>query len=82
MTTLPTAVYAGRVESLNPAEIVQRITALRQEHRALDTQIEALLQARVQPEAELDIKRLKKRRLRLKDGIARLESLLIPDQPA
>ncbi|HAI94143.1 MAG TPA: hypothetical protein DCM36_05375, partial [Xanthomonadaceae bacterium] len=31
---------------------------------------------------ELQLKRLKKRKLQLKDCIARLESALIPDEPA
>ena len=72
------------METLAPAEIVQRVTELRLEHRALDARIEALVQAQAQAQvaAELEIKRLKKRRLQLKDGIARLESMLIPDQPA
>ena len=31
---------------------------------------------------ELTVKRLKKRRLQLKDAISKLESALIPDEPA
>ncbi|MBP9645609.1 MAG: YdcH family protein, partial [Pseudoxanthomonas sp.] len=34
------------------------------------------------PDDDLEAKRLKKRKLQLKDCIARLESLLIPDEPA
>ena len=61
------------------AEISQRIAELRAEHRSLDERIGRLA---ANPDDELDAKRLKKRRLQLKDCIARLESLLIPDEPA
>lgn len=61
------------------AEISQRIAELRAEHRSLDERIGRLA---ANPDDELDAKRLKKRRLQLKDCIARLESMLIPDEPA
>jgi len=67
----------------DPAElsrIAQRIAALRQEHRDLDAAI-ARLQADIEAD-ELAVKRLKKRKLLLKDSIAKLESALIPDEPA
>ena len=60
--------------------IAQRVVALKLEHRDLDAAI-AKLQADVETD-ELTIKRLKKRKLQLKDSIARLESALIPDEPA
>ena len=47
--------------------------------RTLDERIQQLA---ANPDDELESKRLKKRKLQLKDCIARLESLLIPDQPA
>lgn len=53
---------------------------LRAEHRQLDHAIEEL-QTSPAPEA-LALQRLKKRKLQLKDCIARLESDLIPDEPA
>lgn len=53
---------------------------LRQEHRDLDAAIEHMLSA-PSPD-ELAVKRLKKRKLSLKDSIAHLESSLIPDEPA
>ena len=62
------------------ARIAQRLAALRLEHRDLDLAI-----ARLQSDGEADdlaVKRLKKRKLQLKDQIARLESDLIPDEPA
>ncbi|HEX2596991.1 MAG TPA: DUF465 domain-containing protein [Luteimonas sp.] len=67
----------------DPAElsrIAQRVAALRQEHRELDAAI-ARLQADIEAD-ELAVKRLKKRKLLLKDNIAKLESALIPDEPA
>ena len=54
-----------------------RLLRLRQEHRDLDAAIEAL---RVSPASDqLQLARLKKRKLRLKDEIAQLEDQLIPD---
>lgn len=73
-------VYARGVETDNPADIPDKIAALRTEHRDLDEAI-----ARLVEDADADevaIKRLKKRKLWLKDCIARLESALIPDEPA
>ena len=43
---------------------------------------ERIQQLAANPDDELESKRLKKRKLQLKDCIAKLESLLIPDQPA
>ena len=57
-----------------------KLEVLRREHRDLDEAI-ARLQADIQAD-ELAVKRLKKRKLQLKDMIARLESALIPDEPA
>lgn len=54
-----------------------RLVRLRQEHRDLDAAIEAL---RAAPATDqLQLARLKKRKLRLKDEIAQLEDQLIPD---
>ena len=67
----------------DPAElsrIALRVVELKQEHRDLDVAI-ANLQADIQAD-ELAVKRLKKRKLQLKDNIAKLESALIPDEPA
>lgn len=57
--------------------IARRIELLRQEHRDLDTATDALLMAAAID--QMQIARLKKRKLRLKDEIALLEDLLIPD---
>ena len=62
------------------ARIAQRLAALRLEHRDLDLEI-ARLHLDIEAD-ELSVKRLKKRKLQLKDSIARLESALIPDEPA
>ena len=67
----------------DPAELArtaERLAEVRLEHRDLDAAI-ARLQADIQAD-ELAVKRLKKRKLQLKDLIARLESDLIPDEPA
>jgi len=60
--------------------IVQRLAELRLEHRDLDLAI-GRLHENIAAD-ELAIKRFKKRKLQLKDTIARLESALIPDEPA
>lgn len=58
-------------------EIVRRIEWLRQEHRDLDAAIDALANATA-PD-HLQLARIKKRKLRLKDEISMLEDQLIPD---
>lgn len=63
-----------------PADIARQLAELRQQHRDLDLAIDGLKHAPIRD--ELAITRLKKRRLQLKDCIARLESSLIPDEPA
>ncbi|MDE2305506.1 MAG: YdcH family protein [Gammaproteobacteria bacterium] len=56
---------------------IERLRQLRIEHRDLDDIITRLtMDFRVD---EVQMKRLKKRKLMLKDQIARLESQLIPD---
>lgn len=62
------------------AETVQLLAELRQEHRDLDAAIKQL--SGVLGRDELQLTRLKKRKLLLKDNIARLESKLIPDLDA
>jgi hypothetical protein len=62
------------------AETAQLLAELRQEHRDLDAAINQL--ASVLGRDELQLTRLKKRKLLLKDHIARLESKLIPDLDA
>jgi hypothetical protein len=62
------------------ARIAQRVMELQQEHRDLDVAIAGLQAATVAD--DLAVKRLKKRKLHLKDCIARLQLALIPDEPA
>lgn len=57
-----------------------RLLELRQEHRDLDDAIARLAEAAYVD--GLQLRRLKKRKLQLRDAIAQLESLLIPDEPA
>lgn len=58
----------------------EELTRLRQEHRDLDAAIDAL---QVSPASDLlQLQRLKKRKLLLKDEISWLESHLIPDNIA
>lgn len=59
------------------SEIQRRLEALRSEHRDLDVAIEALRQTGVAD--QLQLARLKKRKLRLRDEISQLEDHLIPD---
>ena len=68
------------VDPSGMAHPAQRLAELRAEHRLLDARI-AQLQAGIADD-ELALKRMKKRKLQLKDTIARLESALIPDEPA
>ncbi len=55
----------------------ERLGELREEHRTLDKEI-GELNARTTSD-QLEIQRLKKRKLQLKDEIARLQSALVPD---
>lgn len=58
----------------------RRLIELRMEHGDLDAMIDrAVLDA---PTDELMLRRLKKRRLALRDEIARLERALSPNEPA
>jgi hypothetical protein len=63
----------------NPERVAlqQRIVALKMEHRDLDTAIDRL--AAVAAHDELQLRRLKRRKLLLKDQIARLEREIDPD---
>jgi hypothetical protein len=58
-------------------EYASRLVVLREAHRDLDAAIDALTMLPV-PD-QLQIARLKKRKLRLKDEIALLEDAAIPD---
>jgi hypothetical protein len=62
---------------VDQADICARIELLKQDHRDLDAAIEALRQLPM-PDM-IQLQRFKKRKLLLKDEIAMLEDLLIPD---
>jgi hypothetical protein len=57
-----------------------RLIALRMEHGDLDALIDQA--AEKSPQDELMMRRLKKKRLALRDEIARIEQELSPDEPA
>lgn len=68
------------MSSGDPGEIAQKLAELRQEHRDLDRAIDSLsVDSGID---QLRLRRLKKRKLKLKDWIAYLESQLIPDLDA
>jgi hypothetical protein len=54
-----------------------KLALLQQEHRDLDSAIAALAQHAASD--QLQVQRLKKRKLWLKDEIARLEDMIVPD---
>lgn len=64
----------------SPEEIKRRIIELEVEHRDLDAVIDAVI--RDVRHEELQLRRLKKRKLQLKDHITLLKMQLIPDIPA
>jgi hypothetical protein len=65
----------GEIEALR-----RRITELQVEHRDLDDAIARLAQSGLRD--DLQLQRLKKRKLLIKDAINRLEMGLVPDIPA
>ncbi len=62
---------------MNDAELEKRLELLRSEHRDLDAAIAALTEAGSTD--QLQVARLKKRKLRLKDQIAIIADTLVPD---
>ena len=58
-------------------DVAMRLEALKMEHRDLDAAIEAL-RASVAAD-QLQLARLKKRKLRLRDEIAAIEDMMVPD---
>jgi len=65
---------------LNLHSLPRRLIELRMEHADLDNLIDQA--ALVLPDDELSLRRLKKRRLLLRDQIAQIEAELDPPQPA
>ena len=62
---------------MNEQELQKRLELLKTEHRDLDAAIAALTDKGVSD--QLQVARLKKRKLRLKDQIAIIEDTLLPD---
>jgi hypothetical protein len=77
--TVPVAdgLRSWQEKGVNSEEISQRLELLRVEHRDLDAAIIALAEAAV-PDM-LQVARMKKRKLRLRDEIAWCEDQLLPD---
>ena len=65
---------------LNLHSPARRLIELRMEHADLDSLIDQA--AATLPDDELSVRRLKKRRLLLRDQIARLEAEIDPPEPA
>ena len=63
--------------SMEPRELEARLNNLQTEHRDLDSAIDALIQGGSGDQVQ--IARLKKRKLRLKDEIAMVHDQLVPD---
>ncbi len=68
------------MKSDDTAEVKQLLSELREEHRDLDLAIDRMVDDPWQD--QLRLRRMKKRKLKLKDWISRLESKLIPDLDA
>lgn len=68
------------MKSDDTSEIQQLLYELREEHRDLDLAINRMAMDPLQD--QLHLRRLKKRKLKLKDWITRLESKMIPDLDA
>ena len=62
---------------MDESEILKRLMVIKTEHRDLDTAIEALREAGSSD--QLQLARLKKRKLLMRDEIQMLEDQLIPD---
>ena len=68
------------MHTLDPGQLAHRLVELKSEHRDLDAAIAAL--AASSDCDELRLKRMKKRKLAVKDQIAWIEDKLIPDLDA
>lgn len=68
---------ADRMNQEETERLRQRLAELKTEHRDLDDVIARI--AETAPFDQIQIKRLKKRKLLLKDQIAQIESELLPD---
>jgi hypothetical protein len=69
--------YPGTAMDLDTEALQAQLAALKTEHRDLDEVIARL--AERAPVDQLEVQRLKKRKLLLKDQITKIESELLPD---
>jgi hypothetical protein len=67
----------SQFDGQNEDALRARLIRLREEHRDMDSAIAAL--AGTGPFDQIQMQRLKKRKLQLKDEIARIEDVLYPD---
>ena len=65
------------MDRIDTERLQERLAQLKQEHRDLDDVIARLQESA--PFDQIQLKRLKKRKLMLKDQIARIEDILLPD---
>jgi hypothetical protein len=70
-------VAGAMIMDANNIAAASRLVRLRLEHRDLDSAIAALLETS-HPD-QLQLARLKKRKLRLRDEISAIEDMLVPD---
>jgi hypothetical protein len=68
------------VDEQNEPKVRARLAEMRLEHRNLDEAIHGLIESGYVD--QLQLRRMKKQKLMLKDAIARFESMLIPDLDA
>ena len=81
MTVLRATVARWAVTAVGDLdELPRQLIELRIEHADLDASIDGL--SEVVPQDELLLRRLKKRRLALRDQIVRLENAIDPKEPA
>ena len=67
--------HRGKTEDIK--DVKKRLAELKTQHRDLDDEINHLVEST--PFDQLEVQRLKKRKLALKDQIKKLESDLLPD---
>ncbi len=65
------------ITKIEKQRLIQELAELKQDHRELDIAISEM--AEKVESNQLNVSRLKKQKLKLKDAIAKLESKLIPD---
>jgi len=65
------------LENLDTEELRQRLEELRTQHRDLDEAIDAMI--KLGKRDMIQVQRLKKQKLDLKDRISKIENVLLPD---